>query len=374
MFFIKKYDAFISYAIEDKNPVAEGIFSYLENKGIKICYVGRQLKVGDEISTIIYSGLKKSKYGIIILSPSYTRHWTVVEFYAFLEREQLEKKKLILPVWHNIDYKKVKKQYPILADRVALLTSDGLENTAQKIYEAIIQNKKRDRFNTIKRLATIVFAFTFCFVLLILLYQKYFPPAFCFPPMNFVETAIQKRVTDYEHKLKNNLQSEIAKSNARIFSYDSVLFLYNRFIQLSDAERNDYSFANDWLAISGRKNIRSIGIPFTTAPYGNYDITSPQIWLLKNNYRFAADTSWCSSFAFLDTLPTLFKIDTIFHSGQKVNVQVTFRQNIRVVYCFFTYSSDSHLKKQQIQIFGFKPEEEYIFEMQSGNWKLSEIK
>src|SRR6201999_2601553 len=115
MIWPKKYDVFISYAIEDKESVAETIASDLENFGLRVYYVGRELQVGDEISEVISIGLKSSSYFVMVLSPFYKRKWTIVEGYRFIQKEKDENKKLIFPVWHNINLEEAQSQYPELA-------------------------------------------------------------------------------------------------------------------------------------------------------------------------------------------------------------------------------------------------------------------
>ena len=66
-----EYDAFISHAVEDKIPIANELCAKLEQAGLKIWYSGKELGVGDSIEKTIEKGLNRSRYGIVIFSPTY---------------------------------------------------------------------------------------------------------------------------------------------------------------------------------------------------------------------------------------------------------------------------------------------------------------
>jgi len=87
----------------------------------------------------------QSSYGVAILSRSYfERHWTMAELNALAAREN-DGKKLLLPVWHDINRDFVLQKSPLLADRFAGRSSDGIDN----IVRMIIARIRKDTSNTV---------------------------------------------------------------------------------------------------------------------------------------------------------------------------------------------------------------------------------
>ena len=128
----KKWDIFISYSIEDKKIVQE-LFLLLQKQKFNIWLDQRELKVGDSITEGINEGLLNSRYFIAFIGPNYLdKKWTQLELNAILGLENSETKN-ILPIWHNISYEELIKKNPLIADKYALKTEDGIE----KISEAI---------------------------------------------------------------------------------------------------------------------------------------------------------------------------------------------------------------------------------------------
>lgn len=118
------YDAFISHACEDKDKVVRPLAKALSRMGFRIWYDEFELKVGDSLRESIDKGLINSRYGIIILSKSFfEKNWPQYELNGLVARE-IEGKKVILPIWHEIEKHDVLQYSPALADKVALSTSN----------------------------------------------------------------------------------------------------------------------------------------------------------------------------------------------------------------------------------------------------------
>ena len=136
-----EYDAFISHAVEDKIPVANELCAKLERAGLKIWYSGKELGVGDSIEKTIERGLNRSRYGIVILSPTYlAKNWTIREFYTLLAKE-IEEHKVILPVLYNIGLDELKKKDLLMADRFAVNADRGLDFVVDKLVGEIRKPK-----------------------------------------------------------------------------------------------------------------------------------------------------------------------------------------------------------------------------------------
>ena len=78
------------------------------------------IKWGDSLRTQIDNGLKKSAFGIVVLSENYIeKGWTRYELEGLFNIEMTQGK-TILPIWHNITKQQVMNFSPTLAGRMAL--------------------------------------------------------------------------------------------------------------------------------------------------------------------------------------------------------------------------------------------------------------
>ncbi len=128
-----EYDAFISHAVEDKIPIANELCVKLERAGLKIWYSGKELGIGDSIEKTIEKGLNRSRYGIVILSPTYlAKNWTIREFYTLLAKE-IEEHKVILPVLYNITVDELKNKDLLMADRFAVNADRGIDFVVERL-------------------------------------------------------------------------------------------------------------------------------------------------------------------------------------------------------------------------------------------------
>lgn len=128
-----EWDAFISHASEDKADFVETLAQELRSRDLNIWYDNFTLTVGDSLRRSIDRGLAHSKYGVVILSPSFfAKEWPQKELDGLVARE-VDGRKVILPVWHKIDAAGIRAYSPILADRVAISSSRGVQAVADAI-------------------------------------------------------------------------------------------------------------------------------------------------------------------------------------------------------------------------------------------------
>ena len=127
------WDVFLSHASEDKEFVAALLAKKLSNTGIRVWYDEFTLNLGDSLRRSIDHGLSESRFGVVILSPDFFRKkWPQNELDGMVAGD-----KPIIPVWHNVDQNDVKKFSPILADKVAISTTIGLEQVAGRIAKVV---------------------------------------------------------------------------------------------------------------------------------------------------------------------------------------------------------------------------------------------
>lgn len=135
----EEYDVFVSHATEDKESFSDEFVRILQEEyNLKVWYDAVSIKWGDSIRTEIDKGLKKSKFGVVILSRSYiSKYWTNYELEGLFQRES-NGGKLILPIWHNITKQEVQNFSPSLAGKMAMSTAFMTPNEiAEKLNELL---------------------------------------------------------------------------------------------------------------------------------------------------------------------------------------------------------------------------------------------
>lgn len=129
---VPEYDVFVSHAWEDKESFADEFVNELRKLGISVWYDTSQIRWGDSMRQRIDDGLKKSKFGVVILSPNYIaegKYWTKAELDGLFQLESIRGKTL-LPIWHDLTKKQVMEFSPIIANKKAMTTASM---TAQEI-------------------------------------------------------------------------------------------------------------------------------------------------------------------------------------------------------------------------------------------------
>jgi hypothetical protein len=116
---LKMFDVFICHASEDKDFV-EKLATAIKKAGFEPWYDDFQLGWGDDLRPAIDEGLKHSRFGIVVFSKAFLKKkkWTEYELNGLFAREK-QGKKVILPIWHNIDRQDLAEYSPAFADRMA---------------------------------------------------------------------------------------------------------------------------------------------------------------------------------------------------------------------------------------------------------------
>jgi hypothetical protein len=121
------FDAFICHASEDKEDFVRPLADALSQFHLHIWYDEFSLSVGDGLRRAIDHGLAKSRFGIVVLSPNFFKKgWAQRELDGLVARQILEDRRIILPVWHNVNAKDIAQFSPPLADTVASQSSRGV--------------------------------------------------------------------------------------------------------------------------------------------------------------------------------------------------------------------------------------------------------
>jgi hypothetical protein len=132
------YDVFICHASEDKNQFVRPLANHLRKFHVEVWYDEFSLKIGDSLRESIDKGLSKSRYGIVVLSPSFfNKKWTQRELNGLTAREMAGEDQVILPIWHNINIQDILKYSPPLADKKAIDSKKGINYVCNEILRKI---------------------------------------------------------------------------------------------------------------------------------------------------------------------------------------------------------------------------------------------
>jgi hypothetical protein len=131
--------AFISHDARDKEAIAQPIAVELSTLGCPVWFDEFSIRVGDSLRESIEKGLKKCEKCIFVLTPQFLKNekWAKREFDSIFTRELIEKRRVILPVWHSVTPDNVYQYSPILADRAAISWGEGVEKVARKLLSSI---------------------------------------------------------------------------------------------------------------------------------------------------------------------------------------------------------------------------------------------
>lgn len=133
------YDLFISHASEDKSEFVRELAQTLIDRGFRVWFDEFEITLGDSLRESIDQGLAKSAFGVVVLSRSFfAKQWTQLELNALFAKESHGGKKVILPLWHNVERSDVLAFSPMLADKYALSTNKmSVEKIADQIARVV---------------------------------------------------------------------------------------------------------------------------------------------------------------------------------------------------------------------------------------------
>lgn len=132
------YDAFVAHATEDKDEFVRPLAHALAQKRAAVWFDEFSLSIGDSLRRSIDLGLTRSRFGIVVLSPSFfAREWPQWELDGLVARQNASGGNVILPIWHNVTKDDVLRYSPSLADKIAARSADGLDAVVTQLLQAI---------------------------------------------------------------------------------------------------------------------------------------------------------------------------------------------------------------------------------------------
>lgn len=136
----RDYDLFLSYANEDK-AYASALAYSLISLGVKVWFAEREIEVGDSLRQSIDDGLRRSRFGVVILSGAFFgNRWTNYELDGLITRE-MQGGKVVLAVLHpDFTIDELAVLSPSMAGKKVLLGSEqGVDTIAETLAELVLR-------------------------------------------------------------------------------------------------------------------------------------------------------------------------------------------------------------------------------------------
>ena len=90
-------------------------------------------------------GIARSRFGLVVLSPSFAKNWPQYELDGLVARDVHEGGGRLLPIWHGLTKAELLSHSPSLTDRVALSTATTtIEEIANQIAEVVSPGSLED--------------------------------------------------------------------------------------------------------------------------------------------------------------------------------------------------------------------------------------
>ncbi len=132
------YDVFISHASEDKIDFVGPLAKTLRQRRVEVWFDEFSLKPGMSLRRSIDMGLAKSRFGIVVLSPSFfNKSWPEWELNGLVQRHLAGSQNILLPIWHGVTRDAVAAYSPSLADIVAIRTENGFTQVVESILKVV---------------------------------------------------------------------------------------------------------------------------------------------------------------------------------------------------------------------------------------------
>ena len=371
-----EYDAFLSFAVEHKIQVANELHHKLEEKGLKVWYSGRELIIGSSIQDKVREGLDKSQFGILLITSNYFKAtWALKEMGVLWGKERSDKK-VIIPVFHDITPEEVGKFDPALSERWGVRTDKGLDLAAEQIVKHIRGGESRkpeikeidEPGIGLKKIVSIALAIV-CLVLLSSTVWYYTRTGFS---DELVTATIEERIESFEQRVEKE-RGELIQLGATGADQQTVLSFLERYQDLDSQYRNYYFFTNGYQDWEFEKNV---------SPASGVDFDA---WRLSDDYGFKhpviSELSISSgnrkdvAFIYFNTQPVSYEVISENEEGDRMIVTVAYEQAIRLANFHYEYGPQtSYRKHTTYSLFGFRPEEEYVFEEKRGKWQFVTVR
>lgn len=128
---------FVSHASEDKPRFVEPLIAALRERGLRVWYDAEQIRIGDRFPRKMNEGLSRSRFGVVVLSPRFFKHWPEEELDALFAQEASFDQTRILPIRCDLDRATLTRRWPMLAARADVGWEMGVPTIADRIRDRV---------------------------------------------------------------------------------------------------------------------------------------------------------------------------------------------------------------------------------------------
>jgi hypothetical protein len=131
-------EVFVSHASEDKDSVVRPLALELCARGRTVWFDQFELTIGDHLTTEIDRGLRRCRFGVVVLTKHFfAKGWPLLELASLLALETSDGRKRILPVRHGLTQRYVVRKSALLAGRASVSTEIGISAVADALDAAM---------------------------------------------------------------------------------------------------------------------------------------------------------------------------------------------------------------------------------------------
>lgn len=138
----EKYDkpiAFLSHDSRDKEAFVRPLANKLASALCPVWYDEFSLVPGQSLRASIERGIKECGKCVVILSPNFFSNtgWSAREFETIYQREILDGKRYMIPIWLNVTKQQVYDYSPILLDTYGIPSDIGVDEVARRLQSSL---------------------------------------------------------------------------------------------------------------------------------------------------------------------------------------------------------------------------------------------
>lgn len=366
---LKPYDVFISYVVEDRE-IVEILYEELSRQGLKVWYANRELYPGSDIRSEIIKGLSLSRFGVAVITISYSGHWAYGElFYMMRERD------VFIPVLHEISLDEVTRKHPEIAARFCLNTSTGVENTAIQIANHVRRRSSLGSFFSNSpfgsRKKARILGFSFLSILVLSMYLIFRSYSNGQPDETWLGEQVESRLANFESVVQKRIREDIAQNNAMLSSLNTVMRTEADYVGKTTKYRNYFDFFDGMAHITTQTGLKNAGIfqkdETISIPFG---LTEYSIYLFKGDTNSSSGVGY----SFVCLKPLSHQIKATRAGVDLYEVDVTYANCLRYAVVNVSIDTVNNRRISNHTLFGLKPGETFVFEKQGETWVLSLIR
>lgn len=130
-------DVFLCHAWDDRKTAAKELHDLLEEKGVTVWFIEKDVLLGSPLLREIDKGLAKSRVGIVLVTPSFLKRINGAGV-ADKELSALLARDLLIPIVHETTFEDLREVSPLLGSRSGLSTVDeSMTEVAAKLAELV---------------------------------------------------------------------------------------------------------------------------------------------------------------------------------------------------------------------------------------------